>query len=331
MTQPADLLDSGHPLNRPLAGGLVWAGPDLPGAAGLLPIPPAAAEELEAAAALLADNPLPILALDPRDFALEACRALMAEARRLLDDGPGFAVLDRLPVERVGREVATKLYWLLARLLARPVAQKWDGTMVYDVRDMGRPPGNGVRPDITNAEQNFHVDNSYNLCPPDVVGLLCLAVAREGGISGLVSFGAAHNAMAARHADLLPRLWRPFVFDRQREHAPGDVMTHRAPVFEWRDGRLLGRISRFQIVNGHALAGEPLDAEGQAALDAFNAILEDPALRFDFRFQPGQIQLVNNRALGHKRTGFTDWPEPERKRHLVRLWLRDGGRPFYNG
>jgi alpha-ketoglutarate-dependent taurine dioxygenase len=108
-------------------------------------------------------------------------------------------------------------------------------------------------------------------------------------------------------------------------------MTHRAPIFELRGNRMQGRISKFQIVNGHALAGEALDAEGQAALAAFDAILEDPALRFDFHFQPGQIQLVNNRALGHKRTGFTDWPEPERKRHLVRLWLRAEGRPFYNG
>jgi alpha-ketoglutarate-dependent taurine dioxygenase len=323
--------DTGAVVAPPLSGGLAWAGPGLPADAGLLPIGADAAEELEAAAALLADNPLPTVALDPRDFALGACRALMDEARRLLRDGPGFAVLDRLPVERLDRDVTTKLTWLLARLLARPVAQKWDGTMVYDVRDLGKPPGNGVRPDITNAEQNFHVDNSYNLCPPDVVALLCLRTAMEGGVSGLVSFAAAHEAMRARHPDLLPRLYRPFIFDRQREHAPGDTMTHRAPVFEWRDGRLLGRISRFQVVNGHALAGEPLDAEGQAALDAFNAVLEDPALRFDFVFQPGQIQLVNNRALGHKRTGFRDWPEPERKRHLVRLWLRDSGRPFYNG
>lgn len=320
-----------HPLNRPLSGGLVWAGPALTQDAGLLLIPPAAAEELDVVAALLADNPLPIQALDPRDFALASCRALMARATRLLEEGPGFAIIDRLPVERFGRDVTTHLYWLLARLVARPVAQKWDGTMVYGVRDLGRPPGNGVRPDITNAEQNFHVDNSYNICPPDVVGLLCLQTAWQGGVSGLVSFAAAHNAMRAHHPDLLPRLWRPFVFDRQREHAPGDAMIHRAPIFELRAGRMLGRISKFQIVNGQALAGEALDAEGRDALAAFDAILENPALRFDFHFQPGQIQLVNNRALGHKRTGFTDWPEPERKRHLVRLWLRDHGRPFYNG
>ena len=318
-------------MEHELSGGLVWRGAELPPAAGVLAIPPAALAELEALAALLADNPLPILALHPRDFALEHCRALMRQAERLLTEAPGFVVLDRLPVESVGREVATKLYWLLCSLLARPVAQKWDGTMVYGVTDLGKPPGNGVRPDVTNADQNFHVDNSYNICPPDYVALFCLQTAMQGGVSGLVSFHAAHNEMRRRHPDLLGRLYRPFIFDRQREHAPGDVMVHRAPIFQWRDGVLLGRISKFQIVNGYKLAGEPMDAETQAALEAFDSIMVEDSMRFDFHFQQGQVQIVSNRLLGHKRTGFTDWPEPERKRHLVRLWLRDAGRAFYNG
>lgn len=318
-------------LDRELNGGLAWIGSELSPQAGLLPIAPDAMAELESVAALLAANPLPILALDPADFPLEACRLLMRRAESLLLQGPGFVILDRIPVERFDREVATRLYWLLARLLARPVAQKWDGTMVYDVTDKGRPPGNGVRPDITNAEQNFHVDNSYNICPPDFVALFCLQTAMEGGVSGLVSFHAAHNEMRRRHPALLPRLYRPFTFDRQREHAPDEPMTLRRPIFELQGETLLGRISRFQIVNGHALAGEPLDEEGAAALAAFDGIMMQERLRWDFHFQPGQVQIVNNRALGHRRTGFRDWPEPERKRHLVRLWLRNHGRPFYNG
>ncbi|MFT5172706.1 MAG: hypothetical protein ACI8W7_000873, partial [Gammaproteobacteria bacterium] len=44
-----------------------------------------------------------------------------------------------------------------------------------------------------------------------------------------------------------------------------------------------------------------------------------------------QIQIVNNRRIGHRRTGYTDWPEPERKRHLMRIWLRNHGRAFYMG
>jgi len=38
---------------------------------------------------------------------------------------------------------------------------------------------------------------------------------------------------------------------------------------------------------------------------------------------------VHNHTMLHDRTGFEDWPEPERRRHLLRLWLAaDGGRPL---
>ena len=87
---------------------------------------------------------------------------------------------------------------MLSQLVSRPVAQSWDGKMIYDVTDLGKPPGNGVRPDVTNAEQNFHTDNSYNLCAPDYVALLCLRPAKEGGISSIVSFHTVYNEMLAQ-------------------------------------------------------------------------------------------------------------------------------------
>ena len=85
------------------------------------------------------------------------------------------------------------------------------------------------------------------------------------------------------------------------------------------------------MTNGHALVGVALDPEGVAALEAFEAILNAPGMAARFTFQPGQVQLIDNRALGHKRTGFRDWPDPERKRLLIRLWLRDRGSRAYNG
>jgi alpha-ketoglutarate-dependent taurine dioxygenase len=215
--------------------------------------------------------------------------------------------------------------------VARPVAQKWDGTSIYDVTDLGRPPGNGVRPDVTNVEQNFHTDNSYNHVPPHYVGLMCLRTAMEGGVSGIVSFATAHEEMRRRHPELLSRLYKPFYFDRQREHAPDDVMTTHHPMFEDENGRLVARLSHFQVKNGQKIAGEPLDNEGTAAIEAFEAILNEPGMSARFQFQPGQMQLIDNRALGHKRTAFRDWPEAERKRLLVRLWLRDSGSRAYNG
>ena len=314
-----------------IKGSIAWMGADLGPAAGRVPLSAGALAELEAATAVLRANPLPILALRPEDFDLANCRREMAGVREMLDAGAGFAIVDRLPLDRLSRGEAVSCFWLLSAMIARPVAQKWDGTMVYDVRDLGRPPGNGVRPDVTNAEQSFHTDNSYNLCPPEYVGLLCLAPAMEGGVSRIVSLASAHNEMRRRRPDLLERLYRPFYFDRQREHAPGDVMVTHHPVFEMEGGRLTGRLSRYQVRNGQALAGVPLDAIAEAALEALDDAMDGPDLAVDFHFEPGQIQFLDNRRIAHKRTGFRDWPEPERKRHLVRLWLRDRGRPFYNG
>ncbi len=318
-------------LNRQIDDPVAWLGSELAPADGTVPLSVSCIDELDAAAGLLQDNPIPTETLRPDDFEFAACRDLMAEVRHQLDNGLGFALIDRLPAERFSRPVMTALYWLLATMVARPVSQKWEGRMIYDVRDTGQKPGNGVRPDITNVEQNFHTDNSYNLCPPEFVTLLCLQTAMEGGVSSIVSFPAVHNEMRRRHPELLPRLYQGYWFDRQREHAPDDDMTIRHPLFEFDGNRLRARLSRFQVVNGYKLAGESLDPEGEAALETLESIMNEPKFGKEFFFEPGQIQIVDNLRCGHRRTAFRDYDEPERKRHLVRLWLRDRGRVFYNG
>ena len=318
--------------DRPFVGAAAWIGSELKEDTGVIPLSHAVVAEILELAKALTANPLPALALAPEDFALPACRALMSEVHTALSEGPGFVIIDRLPLEALTRDAAIKVYWMLARMISRPVAQTWTGEMIYTVADLtGKKPGIGIRRDVTNAEQNFHNDNSYNVCPPDYVALLCLNTAKSGGISRVVSLETAHNRMLERHPDLLPRLYQPFHFDRQREHAPAAQMTISRPVFHIEGGNLKSRLSRYLIEQGHALAGEPLDAMGIAALEALTAIIDEPALYKEFHFAPGQIQILDNRRLGHKRTSFEDWPEPERKRTLIRLWLRNHGRPFYNG
>ena len=279
-------------------------------------------------------HPLPTILRSPADFDMTNCHAAMAEVRRILKEGVRFAVVDRLPVEEMSKTEAETIYWLLSSMVCRPVAQKLDGTMIYDVHDTGRQalPGSGVRPDKTNIEIRFHIDNAYNTTPPEIVGLLCLRTAKSGGVSRVLSFHSAHNALLTRHRELLPRLYQPFRFDRQREFFPGEPETFFAPVFEHGgDGELKARFSVHQINSGYAMKREPVDNEGAAALAAMLEVFEEPDISIDFEFQPGEIQFVDNRTLGHSRTEFEDWPEPERRRHLVRLWLRDHGRRAYTG
>lgn len=315
----------------PIRSQAVWDRSSLKPHDGLIRLTDAARRELDAVVAILRENPLATEFLEPSSFQLEACRRMMTEARQILSEGVGFVIIDRLPMDLYSKQEARAVYWLLAQMVCRPVAQSWDGKLVYDVTDLGKPPGNGVRPDVTNAEQNFHTDNSYNLCAPDYVALLCLRTAKEGGISSIVSFHSVYNAMLQRHPHLLDRLFAPYLFDRQREHSPDAPQLISHPLMQVSRGQVTCRLSHRHVVNGYRMAGVPLDAEGQEALETLETAMMDPELIREFMFEPGQIQIVDNKRFGHRRTGYVDFPEEDRKRHLVRLWLREEGRRFYNG
>jgi hypothetical protein len=146
-----------------------------------------------------------------------------------------------------------------------------------------------------------------------------------------MSFYTAHNALRERHADVLPRLYQPFWFDRQREFHPGEPTTFSAPVFI-RDGeRLSARLSLHQIRGGYALRGETMDNETAAAIEAVKDVFADPSLQYDFYLQAGDMQFVANREIGHARTEFHDHAETQRQRLLIRLWLRNEGAQGYMG
>jgi hypothetical protein len=320
------------PLTAHIDGPSAWRRADLRPEDYRVVLSPACLDEIRRTADELRRFSLPTVVRRPEEFDLPQCRAAMAEVKRILERGVRFAIVDRLPLGKIGADEATAIYWLLASMVARPVAQSLDGKLIYDVRDTGRAalPGSGVRPDQTNIELKFHTDNSYNAAPPEYVVLLCLRQAKSGGHSRAISFHSVHNALLTRRPEILPRLYRPFWFDRQREFHPGEDPVFSAPVFTTK-GELRTRFSAHQIRGGYALKNQPVDNEGAEALAAILDVFDDESLSAYFDLEPGQMQFVDNRTLGHSRTAFEDSPEPERRRHLVRLWLRDRGRRAYPG
>jgi alpha-ketoglutarate-dependent taurine dioxygenase len=296
----------------------------------LVPLPPRCVDELDAVARQVRREPLPTILLEPGQFSLAGCAEVMHRVREKLRTGPGLAVLDRVPVERYTPAENQALAWLLGNLVGRLVAQKWDGTMVYDVRDTGKALEYGVRRSVTNLDLSFHTDAPWLTRPPELVGLYCINPAREGGVSRFVSLCTVHNELRRRHAELVPRLYRPFPWDRQAEHAPEDAKITRRPIFEY-DGRtLLACFNERLITTGAELAGEPLDAEGREALDTMQKIVDAPELWVEFTIERGQVQYINNWQFAHSRTDFTDAAEPHLKRHMIRLWNREEGRRTFH-
>ena len=51
------------------------------------------------------------------EFELPACRQMMLAMKNILDDGVGFAVLDRMPMDDYPIETLVDIYWLLGQFV----------------------------------------------------------------------------------------------------------------------------------------------------------------------------------------------------------------------
>jgi len=317
-------------LDRDIAGPTAWTAATLSKSDWRAPVSAACGRELRAVIDRLRANPLPTELLDVADFDLTETREMARGVRGRLEEGCGLAIVDRLPLAELSAAEAKALYWLVSNLVSRVVAGAWDGRMLHDVVDTRQKQGLRVRGDLTNQEIQWHTDNGFS-CTPDFLGLLCIRPAAEGGQTSFASLHSAHNLMRQRHPDLLPRLYRPFYWNRMGEHHPDDAPVNRFPYFEYDGERLKGRFNRRIVYAGYELAGASFDRQGQDAVEAFLDILNDPSLAVPFRLEAGQIVYANNRTVVHHRTPFADSLDPAQSRHLVRIYMRDHGPRSYLG
>lgn len=249
----------------------------------------------------------------------------VAAIRRDLFEGRGFVVIQGVPVG--DEDQARRVYLEVAGRLGMPMAQNARGDLLYSVRDEGQSIENqygtvGVRFSKTNLGLDYHTDAGpmFGGGTADIVGLLCLREARSGGLSALVSAQTVHNIILEERPDYLERLYQTYYWDRRAELRPGESPVLEAPVFTY-DGSLAVRHFPFYIHKAPEVTGLPLTEADTAPLAFLDEVMAREGLAAMFAMDRGDIQLVNNRAVLHSRTSYEDWPEPERRRHLVRLWL----------
>ena len=300
-----------------IEGPSAWYGPQMAASREWIEyLPPTEIAEIEEAAERLirAEKDIPSITRD--DFPLPT---LGPRLRRILDDvlnGRGFALLRGLPVQRWSKRQSATAFFGLGSHLGRARSQNAQGHVLGHVRDLGMSSSDpNVRIYQTNERQGYHTDSC------DVVALLCLQTAKSGGLSSLVSAMTIYNEMRRQRPDLLRCLFEPIETDRRGEVPAGQKPYFEIPVFNWHAGLLSVIYQRKYIDSARRFVGTPLTPIQKEALDLFDALCDDPRLSLSMEFLPGDVQLVHNHTLLHDRTAFEDWPQPERKRHLLRLWL----------
>jgi hypothetical protein len=300
-------------------GAAVWYGPDMARRTDwLMPLGAVDIGEIGAATAGLIARDADIASITAADFPLPSLGSrLKQRVRDEVLNGRGFLLLRGLPVESWSLREAATAYFGLGTHLGSARSQNAKGHVLGHVQDLGLDAGDpNVRIYQTSQRQTFHTDSC------DIVGLLCLKTARSGGLSALVSVVTIFNEMRRRRPDLLKLLFEPIATDRRGEVPVGERPYFDIPVFNWHQGFLTAIYQRQYIDSAQRFPEAPrLSAQQIEALDLFDALADEPALNMFMEFKPGDIQLVHNHSLLHDRTDFVDWPEPERRRHLLRLWL----------
>ena len=304
---------------EPVAEPGAWYGRDLAQRSDWIHrVTPAEVAEVEAATRAVRRAGLPPASITHAAFPLPIFGPFLRRVLAELLQGRGFILLRGLPVASWSRDEQVIAYLGIGSWLGRFRSQNAKGHLLGHVKDLGldiRDPG--VRYYQTNRGLEYHTDSI------DIVGLLCLQAAKAGGESYLASSMTVYNEILRRRPDLMPALFEPFPTDRRGEVPEGMKPWFDIPIYHWHGGLLSCIYVRQYIESAQKNFPEArrLTRAQIEAMDLMDELCNDPAIHLAMDFQPGDVQLLHNHQILHSRGDFENWPQPERHRHLLRLWL----------
>lgn len=274
--------------------------------------------ELEELGTRFMDDDPDLRTVQPEDYPLSVSAEAVEEWRREVDFGRGFILVRGLRTHLYSDALSAAIYYVLGLHMGDPIRQNEMGDLidhVYATSDkmMDDPTARSAK---VRDKLVYHSDSS------DIVALMCLRPAKEGGASCLVSGAEIYNEILKRRPDLAPLLLEPFHWDWRRQDPEAPSNTYVSPVISMVDGVFSMYAGSLYILTAQDYPGVPKLTEDQIeVLRLFDEITYEPGMAIEMDFRPGDIQWLSNYAALHARTSFNDWPEPQRRRHLLRLWL----------
>jgi hypothetical protein len=278
-------------------------------------ITPAEGDELVRAVRALPPGARPQDATKDR-FPLPTLGPKLEAAYEEVRNGRGFVLLRGIPVGSLDRDGFVAAVWGMGLHIGNALSQNANGDLIGHVVDATAQDAT-PRMYRSNLELRPHNDIT------GMITLACWQKSQSGGASVIVSAVTVHDEIRRSRADALGVLYRGLHHSRMGEEADGasPATPYRVPVFANVDGAVSCRYLRSNMVAGHKQLGVPIADEEIDAMNAFDRVATAPENRLAFFLERGDMIVLNNYTVMHARTSFTNFPEPERRRHLVRLWL----------
>jgi len=251
------------------------------------------------------------------DFPLGGLEKVVAGWIQEIDYGKGLVFLQGIPVARYTKDDCALIFWGIGAHMGEAQSQSLAGDRLGHVVNLGGDNPR-YRAYQNSTELALHTDAT------DIVGMMCLVPAREGGLSGYAGAAAIYNELLDHHPDVLPILCEGFHYHLFGEHAPGEspVTEEKTPVFSEKDGCLSISYLRSYIEMAFAHMGKEKTAAESEALDTLDQVAHGPKCFRQFMLSPGDMLFFSNYTVLHNRTAFVDDDNLDKRRHLLRLWLR---------
>tara|TARA_Y100000741_G_scaffold359188_1_gene339498 strand:- start:1520 stop:2464 length:945 start_codon:yes stop_codon:yes gene_type:complete len=243
--------------------------------------------------------------------------------RDFLLDGIGFFVINGKCFDDFTNEELIEIYRIIGTYLGTLYTQNIKNEKLVKIQDEGKSMKTGGRYHQTREGGSFHTDSPQWTRVPDFIGLCCINPAKKGGESKFVSAYKIHNEMLKTHQDYLSILYEKFHFDKRGEFVDGESPTVFEPIFKFEKNFLKCRYLRNYIDDGHSLQKIPLNEKQKQALDYLDEIIHDENNSAEYNLKKNDVVFFNNNRIIHGRTSFEDFDEPEKKRLMIRAWVKN--------
>jgi len=314
---------------EPATGPAVWMGSDLANVGDwIIQLTSDDIAELDAALADVERKKIPLQDITTADFPLPGLGVRLRAFADELEHGLGFGVVRGVPVEKYTEEACKILSWGLCSYLGSGIPQSRQGDWINHVIDLTDVTSTTM-PDLAHivkrkelrsnhegGELRWHTDST------DIIALFCLTKAKAGGASRLASSAKVHNLIREQSPECLRALYDGYHYmSLADDDETPSVSAERIPVFK-RRGKSVSFYYIPQVVE-RAIdrANVSYSAVENDARDIIQSAANSDGVPLEFTLEVGDLEVVNNRIVMHARREYEDYPELDRRRHLLRLWM----------
>jgi len=258
---------------------------------------------------------------DPNQF--ELLKDEILTFKKMLITGSGFFIIDGKNLNVFSKKEMEQLFSIISQALGDLYIQNIKNEKLVIITDEGKSMKTGGRYHQTKEGGSFHTDSPQWSQVPDFIGLLCIRPAKIGGVSKFVSAYTIHNEIFKLNSEFIKILYTNFHFDKRGEFNENESPTTFEPIFKYENNELKFRYLRDYIDAGQKIVNQSLSQEQITILNELDKIIHDENISVSYDLNEFDMAFFNNHRIIHGRTSFEDYDEIEKKRYMIRAWIKD--------